>query len=87
MKQVQYIIKKKYFQDSSYALQVSHELDNDSEGLIFDRFIHDLGAMLHLDVLYEKVVDNAEQWYIGGDQHLQVLLYDHDEEYLLSLTL
>ncbi len=86
MKQVQYRINKIYFQDSSYAINVSHDLDNDAEGLIFDRFIHDLGIMLHIDVLYEKASKSDERWYIGGNQHLQVSLDDHGEEYLLTLT-
>jgi hypothetical protein len=87
MKQQHYKIPKNYFISSPYATHLSNELDNDAEGLIFDRFIHDIGTQLNVDIVYGKTTSNEDQWFLGGNQHIEVLLDDLDGEYyLLTLT-
>jgi hypothetical protein len=87
MKQHQYKIPRNYFISSPYATHLSNELDNDAEGLIFDRFIHDIGTQLNVDIVYKKTTKADDHWFLGENQHIEVLLDDFDEEhYLLTLT-
>ncbi|MFD1735368.1 hypothetical protein ACFSCX_02205 [Bacillus salitolerans] len=87
MNQKQYVIPKSYFQHSLYADKLSSELDSAAEGLLFDRFVHDVGADLHLDVLYDKSSLNGDCWFLGGDQHIKMFLEEQDDEhYQLILT-
>jgi hypothetical protein len=70
-----------YFKQSNYALELSNELDNDANGLIFDRFIHDLGVELIIDIVYEKSNNEPNRWFLGRNKDLELFLDAHNEKY------
>jgi hypothetical protein len=86
MEKKQYKLPKRYFKESNYAVELSKELDNDADGLIFDRYFHDIGMQLHIDVLFEKINKDGDTWFLGGNRHVQMVLQEHTDHYLLSLT-
>ncbi|KAA0546597.1 hypothetical protein FZW96_15260 [Bacillus sp. BGMRC 2118] len=85
MKQV-YRIPKSFFQDSQYAQNVSMELNNNEDGLIFDRYFHDIGLQLHIDVVFEKQDRDGDTWFLGGNDHVQMTVIEQQDDYLLTVT-
>ncbi|MBM6618176.1 hypothetical protein [Bacillus suaedaesalsae] len=85
MKQ-EYKIPKSFFEESQYAQKVSMELNNDAGGLIFDRYFHDIGMQLHIDVVFEKQDRDGDTWFLGGNDHVQMIVNDEQEFYLLTIT-
>jgi hypothetical protein len=86
MKQQQFKIPKSFFKESQYAVNLSDELKNDAEGLIFDRYFHDIGMSLHIDVLFKKATKDGDTWFLGGDHHVQMELQEDSDHYVLTLT-
>ncbi|MCA1031145.1 hypothetical protein LCL95_08930 [Bacillus timonensis] len=70
-------VKKAFFEDSDYAKKIIEQAENDAEGLIFDEFVHEIGAFLEIDVIYESLNEDETRWLIGEDRHVKLLL---DEE-------
>lgn len=85
MKQ-EYKIPKSFFEKSTYAQSVSMDLENDADGLIFDRYFHDIGTQLHIDVVFEKQDRDCETWFLGGNNHIQMIVKDESDDYLLTIT-
>ncbi|MBM7659695.1 hypothetical protein JOC85_000462 [Bacillus mesophilus] len=81
MKKHHYKIPISYFSSSEYAVKLSHELDNNAEGLIFDSFIHDLGAELLIDIVYGKANSENNRWYLGGNKDVELYLDSYDEKF------
>lgn len=85
MKQ-EYKIPKSFFEESNYAQNVSMDLENDADGLIFDRYFHDIGTHLHIDVVFEKQDQNGDTWFLGGNNHIQMVVNDESDDYILTIT-
>jgi hypothetical protein len=88
MNQKRFNIHKNFFHDSNYAIQLSNELENNETGLIFDRFIHDIGTELQIDVVYNhSVIESRNRWFLGGNEHIEMMLEDENQDsYQLILT-
>jgi hypothetical protein len=81
MKKHYYKIPMSYFRNSDYAVELINELENNALGLIFDRFIHDLGAQLLVDIVYEKSNGENNRWYLGGNRDVELYLDTYDEQF------
>ncbi|WP_456275810.1 hypothetical protein [Bacillus sp. AK128] len=82
-----YRIPTTYFTNSQYAMELSNELENDASGLIFDRFIHDLGAQLLIDIKYEKSIKDPNRWILGSNQDVELYLDVLNQSYYeLTIT-
>ncbi|WP_246938548.1 hypothetical protein [Bacillus pinisoli] len=77
----EYKIPTTFFSKSEYAKELSDELENDAEGLIFDQFIHDIGAQLHIDIIYKRLSPEQYRWLLGKNQDVEVFLDSHHEKY------
>ncbi len=75
-------IKNDFFQSSHYAKKVVEELNNDAEGLIFDEFVHDIGAQLKIDVIYDK--KGKSKWLLGEDSHVKLYLEENPGLYTFT---
>lgn len=82
----EYNIPKRFFEKSTYANSVSMDLGNDAEGLIFDRYFHDIGTQLHIDVVFEKQDTDGDTWFLGGNNHIQMVVKEELNDYLLIIT-
>jgi hypothetical protein len=75
-------LQKEFFEDSEYAKKIIEQQDSDDFGLIFDDFVHDIGAYLEIDVIYESLNEDETKWLIGEDEHIKVFLEEQDDTFI-----
>ncbi|QOR67658.1 hypothetical protein IM538_05830 [Cytobacillus suaedae] len=75
-------INNEFFQTSEYAKKIVEELNNDAEGLIFDEFVHDIGAQLKIDVVYDK--QSKSKWLLGEDANVKLYLEENPGVYTFT---
>jgi hypothetical protein len=77
-------LQKEFFEDSKYAKKIIEQQDSDDFGLIFDDFVHDIGAYLEIDVIYESLNEDETYWLIGEDEHIKVFLEEKDDTFIFT---
>jgi hypothetical protein len=69
-------IQPRFYTDSTYAKNLIKELDDDSYGLVFNEFLHEMGAMLEVDIIYDQ--QNKTHWIHADNRHMQIVLCKKD---------
>jgi hypothetical protein len=65
-------VKPDFYRDSPYAKVLTKELEDDSYGLVFNEFLHEIGSMLEVDIIYNQV--NRTKWVHADEEHLLITL-------------
>jgi hypothetical protein len=71
-------IQPGFYTDSPYAQNLIKELNDDSYGLVFNEFLHEMGAMLEVDIIYNQ--QNKTQWIHADNRHMQIVLNKKDNK-------
>jgi hypothetical protein len=69
-------VNPSFYTDSNYAKNLIKELKDDSYGLIFNEFLHEMGAILEADVLYDQI--EQTKWVHADNRHLKMILHKAD---------
>jgi hypothetical protein len=69
-------IQPRFYNESPYARALIKDLEDDSYGLVFNEFLHEMGAMLEVDIIYDQ--QNKTQWIHADNRHLLVVLSKKD---------
>lgn len=69
-------IKPHFYTESPYARELIKDLEDDSYGLVFNEFLHKIGAMLEVDIIYDQ--QNKTQWIHADNRHMQIVLSKKD---------
>ena len=77
-------VQKEFFEDSAYAKKIIEQSRNDAEGLIFDEFVHKIGAFLEIDVIYDSLNEDETKWLLGEDSHVKVNLVELNDTFLFT---
>lgn len=67
-------VPHQFFSESSYTENIRKEKEDDSYGLIFNDFAHDLGSMLGVDIIWNKLNNKETMWQIANDKNLEIIL-------------
>lgn len=70
-------INENFFLTSSFAENIKDEQHDNSYGLIYDQFFHDIGMYLDVDIIW----DHADElkWVIAKDREMDIILLDKGE--------
>jgi hypothetical protein len=69
-------VQPSFYTNSPYAKYIIKELEDDSYGLVFNEFLHEMGSMLEVDVIYNQI--NKSQWIHADNRHMQIILNKTD---------
>jgi hypothetical protein len=69
-------IQPRFYTDSPYAKNLIKDLEDDSYGLVFNEFLHEMGAMLEVDIIYDQ--QDKTQWIHADNRHMQIVLNKMD---------
>jgi hypothetical protein len=70
-------IQPRFYTESPYAKELIKDLEDDSYGLVFNEFLHEMGAMLEVDIVYDQ--QNKTQWIHADNRHMQIVLSKKDD--------
>ncbi|CAG9608761.1 hypothetical protein [Pseudoneobacillus rhizosphaerae] len=76
MKKKTVMIRPRFYTESPYARELINDLEDDSYGLVFNEFLHEMGAMLEVDIIYNQ--QNKTQWIHADNRHMQIVLSKMD---------
>lgn len=65
-----------FYTESNYAKNLIKELEDDSYGLIFNEFLHEMGLILKVDVLYDQI--DRTKWLHADNRHIKIILNKSD---------
>ncbi|WP_209124732.1 hypothetical protein [Alkalihalobacillus sp. BA299] len=71
------LVQHKFYMESPYAKHIMKEEHDGSYGLIYDEFIHEMGTLLEVDIIFNRL--NEKNWLIADNRHMQIT-YQKDAE-------
>jgi hypothetical protein len=77
-------IQPSFYSKSPYAKGIIHDLEDDSYGLVFNEFLHEIGSTLEVDVIFEQI--NQTQWLIADNRHMQIVLNKSDNNEVIGFS-
>lgn len=69
-------IQPRFYKESPFARALIKDLEDDSYGLVFNEFLHKMGSMLEVDIIYDQL--NKTQWIHADNRHMQIVLNKMD---------
>lgn len=69
-------IQPRFYKESPFARALIKDLEDDSYGLVFNEFLHEMGSMLEVDIIYDQL--NKTQWIHADNRHMQIVLNKMD---------
>ncbi|MDE5413399.1 hypothetical protein [Alkalihalobacterium chitinilyticum] len=70
-------LQPSFYNESPYAKYIANEEHDDSYGLIYYEFLHEIGTLLEVDIIFDQL--NATNWLIADNSHMQIV-YHKDAE-------
>ena len=69
-------IKPDLFFQSAYKHETEKSKDDDSYGLVYNDFFHQMGDTLEVDIIWSSISDDDCEWLIANNDHMKVYLKD-----------
>ncbi|MFV8827790.1 hypothetical protein [Alkalihalobacterium sp. APHAB7] len=66
-------LQSSFYVDSPYAKYIANEEHDDSYGLIYYEFLHEIGTLLEVDIIFDQL--NATNWLIADNRHMQIVYH------------
>ncbi|WP_216827571.1 hypothetical protein [Alkalihalobacterium elongatum] len=73
MKKKTLTIQPAFYLDSPYAKYIEDEEHDDSYGLIYYEFLHEMGTLLGVDIIFNQLTET--NWLITDDHHMKITYY------------
>lgn len=71
-------IQPSFYTDSPYAKELIKDLRDDSYGLVFNEFLHEMGSMLEVNIIYERL--DKTQWIHADNKDMRIVLNKKDNK-------
>lgn len=69
-------IKPAFYTESPYAKYIASEKDDQSYGLIFYEFLHALGLLLEVDIIFDH--PDTSHWIVANNEDMEIVFQRKD---------
>ncbi|OLO39161.1 hypothetical protein BTR23_08880 [Alkalihalophilus pseudofirmus] len=70
MEKTTLVIQPSFYTESPYAKYIMSEENDNSYGLIYYEFLHEIGMILEADIIFDH--SSEKDWIIADNQHMQI---------------